>query len=81
MKQLSVFRISYELMAKLIGLADDHEIVNIFHEERDKKQMGFGVVIKGPKMMQAPEHTELAWTWEVPQQDGTMLDMREKYNL
>ena len=79
MKQLSVLNISYELIAKLLELADDHEVVNIFHEERDRKSMTLGIVIRGPKMMKAPEYNELACTWEIPQQDGTMVDIRDKY--
>ena len=80
MKQLSVLNISYELIAQMLGLPDDHEIVNIYHEEPDRKRMSLGVVIRGPKMMEVPAANELAWTWEIPQQDGTMVDIRDKYS-
>ena len=79
MKQLSIVNISYEFMAQILGLPDDHEVVNIFHEEQNKKSLTFAIVIRGPKMMQVPEGSQMAWTWEIPQQDGTMADIRDKY--
>ena len=76
-KQLGVFQISYELLAELIGLDDSHRVVNIFHEEDEKKAQIIGVVVEGPEMFKTPEGNQLCWDWEVPQKDGTKKDIRD----
>jgi hypothetical protein len=61
MKQLGIYRVSYELLGQFLDLDEDHEVVDVFSSHIERKQNLIGVKVKGPLMYDTPEGTETAW--------------------
>lgn len=61
-KQRVMLRVTYEKLAELVGLAEDHQILYVQHDPRDQQSGHIGIVIDGPKAYQVPEGTPMPFS-------------------
>jgi len=61
MKQVGIYRVSYELMAKFLKLDDEHMVVDILADRYERTIEVIGVKVVGPKMPEKIEGSEGTW--------------------
>ena len=59
--QAAALRLSMSELGKLIGLPDDHSVVDIIYKDADRMTRTVSVVIEGPSMYDNYEKCEMPW--------------------
>ena len=61
MKQLGIYRVSYELLGEFLKLDSDHKVIDVFASHIERKQNVIGIKVEGPRMIKTPESQEVTW--------------------
>jgi len=68
-KQIGVLKLPLDVLEILLNLAEDHEIIDISHTEKDRMRRVIGIHIQGPSMPIVEEGSPLICIPNVPQKD------------
>lgn len=57
----AALRLSMSELGKLIGLPEDHEVIDIIYNEQDRMRRTISVVIRGPDLFDNYQQCEIPW--------------------